>query len=313
MPSPLDTPQVRTRVVTAVLTAIVVAVPLFPEWFGLGSVTPFVQLVAFRPQGIVVLAVLGALVTIRKRVPGIVILALALTAAVLTAPRVLSRPDSAQKTITVMASNVLGGGADPDSVARIIRERRPAFVSLPEARTDVRDAILQRVSDLGYRGYTEQPESSPVGATSVLVAPELGDVTVQRHQPDTRFGTVIVKAGDLTLVGYHSYPPLPGRTGTWRHDLEALRTWCEGRTIVAGDFNATPDHVALRNAIEGCTDVGPATGNGLDGTWPAHRPGVLRAQIDHVVVTEDLAAVGFSTYDIEGSDHRAVVATVGLP
>ena len=42
------------------------------------------------------------------------------------------------------------------------------------------------------------------------------------------------------------------------------------------------------------------------------RPAALRTQIDHVVVTNGLAPIDFTSYDILGSDHRAVVAKLAV-
>jgi len=311
------------RPVTALALGLLVAVPLFPEVFGLGGVSPFAQLTAFRPQGIAVIAVVAALALIRRtwRLYGALGLALAVVAGGLVVPRVLSSPDDAPAgttTLTVMGANVLGGGADAGRVAEVIRERRPAFVSLPEAQVDVRQRIEVGLSGLGYRGYTFQSSDAPVSATSVLVSPELGGVTFDTGRGATEFGHVFVTGGTLgrlRLVAYHSYPPMLGSLGVWKRDLEAVGSWCsEGiPTIIAGDFNATVDHGPFRQALgSSCRSVAPAVGEGLQGTWPSDRPAALRTQIDHVVVTNGLAPIDFTSYDILGSDHRAVVARLAV-
>lgn len=299
------------------LLPLLVAVPLFPELFWLDGQTPFTQLVAFRPQGTAVIGLIGVLALLRRslRPAGAVLLALATVAALLTAPRVLSDPERAPTgttELTIMAANVLGGGARAASVAEVIQSRRPVFVALPEAQEDVRRMIEAELD--GYRGYTVQSTRAPVSAMSVLVSTELGDVTFGSDEGATSFGNVIVTAERVRLVAYHSRPPLLGDTGTWQRDQSALKRWCSegGPTIVAGDFNASLDHAALRDAISNCRSAAAEVGKGLAGTWPAHRPAVLRTQIDHVVATEDLTVTGFSTYHIEGTDHRAVVATLAV-
>ncbi len=83
---------------------------------------------------------------------------------------------------------------------------------------------------------------------------------------------------------------------------------------MAGDFNATTDHADFRHALgSNCRSVASLTGSGLVGTWPSDRPAVTRTQIDHVLITWQLEPDRFTTYAIEGSDHRAVVATVAVP
>ncbi|MEI8412721.1 MULTISPECIES: endonuclease/exonuclease/phosphatase family protein [unclassified Kribbella] len=312
------------RVVLSVLFLLIVAVPLYPELVGLDEVTPFAQLVAFRPQGLAVLLVLGILMLVRRgwRIAAVLVLILALTGAALTAPRQFSDadpPPAGSRVLTIMVANVLGGGADAGRVAEVIRERKPDLVSLPEAQADVREEIRAHLQGLTYNGYTLQPSAAVESATSVLVSSSLGAVQFTQDGSATTFGHIIVTGGNLgevRLIAYHGFPPLPSAVTTWKKDLEVLRHWCAQNppTIVAGDFNATTDHADFRHALGGnCRSVASLTGGGLIGTWPSDQPAVTRTQIDHVLLTRQLEPGSFTTYAIEGSDHRAVVATIAVP
>ncbi|MFF0264078.1 endonuclease/exonuclease/phosphatase family protein [Kribbella sp. NPDC004536] len=310
------------RVVLSVLFLLIVAVPLFPELFGLDELTPFTQLAAFRPQCLVVVLVLALLMLVRRgwRIASALVAVLALVGTALTVPREFSRarqaPEGA-RVLTIMVANVLGGGARAADVAAVIRAQQPDLVSLPEAQADVREQISVQLQDLRYKGFTAQPIPAAPSATSVLVSASLGDVTFA-SEPGTTFGNIVVTAGNLgavQLIAYHGYPPLAGAVPTWKHDLLKVRQWCsqDAPTVIAGDFNATVDHADFRNALNGyCRSVGPSIGSGLEGTWPADQPGVLRTQIDHVVATRQLEPETFATYSIHGTDHRAVVARVAL-
>ncbi|MEV6281402.1 endonuclease/exonuclease/phosphatase family protein [Kribbella sp. NPDC051770] len=340
-------------VVLSTLFLLVVAVPLYPELFGLDEVTPFPQLVAFRPQLLALVLVLALLMLVRRswRLASALVVLLVLTGAALTAPRAISDPEPPEpgsRALTVMVANVLGGGADPEEVGKLIRSQRPDLVSLPEAQVDVREQIQQQLSGLGYHGYTVQANAAPESATSVLVASSLGKVAFTAdtldpgrvnavvpngaapegkpaldkagvvQQTTTRFGHIVVTGGTLgklRLIAYHGYPPLPSEVSTWKQDLVVLRKWCASDvpTIVAGDFNATSDHADFRDALgKNCRSVGPAVGEGLQGTWPADRPVFARTQIDHVVAGVGVEPSRFKTYEIDGSDHRAVIATVAV-
>jgi endonuclease/exonuclease/phosphatase (EEP) superfamily protein YafD len=310
------------RVVLSVLFLVIVAVPLYPELFGLDEVTPFTQLAAFRPQFLAVVLVLALLMLVRRgwRIAAALIAVLGLVGAALTASRQFSRarpaPDGA-RVLTIMVANVLGGGARAADVAEVIRERKPDLVSLPEAQADVREQIRVQLQDQRYKGFTVQPSRAVPSATSVLVSSALGDVTFA-SEPGTTFGNIVVTGGNLgpvRLIAYHGYPPLTDAVTTWAHDLLKVRQWCtqDPPTVIAGDFNATLDHADFRSALGGyCRSVGPAVGGGLQGTWPADQPAVLRTQIDHVVVTRRFEPGEFTTYPIHGTDHRAVVATVAV-
>lgn len=310
------------RVVLSVLFLVIVAVPVYPELFGLDELTPLTQLAAFRPQILVVVLVLALLMLVRRgwRIAAALIGVLGLVGVALTVPRQLSgarpAPEGARE-LTVMVANVLGGGASAADVAELIRERKPDLVSLPEAQVDVREEIRAQLQDQQYKGFTTQPSRAVPSATSVLVSAALGDVTIAA-EPGTTFGTVVVTGGNLgaiRLIAYHGYPPLPDAVTTWKKDLQKVRHWCaqDPPLVIAGDFNATVDHADFRHALGGyCRSVGPSVGRGLLGTWPADQPAVLRTQIDHVVVSRQLQPRRFTTYPIRGTDHRAVVATVAV-
>ncbi|TDD58364.1 endonuclease/exonuclease/phosphatase family protein [Kribbella antibiotica] len=307
--------------VLSVLFLVIVAVPLYPELYGLDELTPFTQLVAFRPQGLVIVFAVALLMLIRKswRIAAALVAVLTLTGAGLTLPRVTSDPEppaADTRVLTIMVANVLGGGAKAGAVAELIREHKPDLVSLPEAQVDVREEIRAQVE--GYTGYTEQPTKAVESATSVLVAGSLGAVQVRPDLP-TSFGNLMITGGNLgqlRLVAYHGFPPLPEDVPPWKHDLTQVRRWCaqDPPTIVAGDFNATLDHADFRWALaSNCHSVGPSVGGGLKGTWPSDQPAIARTQIDHVLATRTIRPLKFATYEVEGTDHLAVIATVAVP
>jgi endonuclease/exonuclease/phosphatase (EEP) superfamily protein YafD len=118
----------------------------------------------------------------------------------------------------------------------------------------------------------------------------------------------------VRVVATHTQSPKPGDTAAWRRDVAALSRWCTGErpTVVAGDLNATLDHAELREAIAGCTDTASDVGAGLSGTWPSALPRLFGAQIDHVLVAGGPRPRAAEVVDVPGSDHRGLLARVGL-
>ncbi|WP_112243708.1 endonuclease/exonuclease/phosphatase family protein [Kribbella monticola] len=340
------------RVVLSVLFLLVVALPLYPELYGLEAVSPFAQLVAFRPQALVLVLLVGLVMLLRRgwRLAAVLVCLLSLAGMGLVAPRVFSEPTPpppGSRALTIMVANVLGGGADAKEVARLIKEQRPDLVSLPEAQVDVRQEIQDHLEGLTYHGFTQQANAAVESATSVLVSSSLGEVQFDSEKLDTgkvnstqlkpgagepgaetigpvqqtstQFGHIIVTGGtlgNLRLIVYHGYPPLPSEVTTWKRDLEVVKGWCrqDRPTILAGDFNATSDHYDFRQALgDHCRSVAPSVGAGLSGTWPSNRITLAQTQIDHVVITTGIKPGKFTTYKIAGTDHRAVIAHVAVP
>ena len=86
-----------------------------------------------------------------------------------------------------------------------------------------------------------------------------------------------------------------------------------GSVIAAGDFNSTPDMGQFGHLLtDGYRDAVEQTGAGFAPTFPSrpwHPPLIT---IDHVL-TRQAAASSIRTVFIQGSDHRALLATVEVP
>jgi endonuclease/exonuclease/phosphatase family metal-dependent hydrolase len=85
--------------------------------------------------------------------------------------------------------------------------------------------------------------------------------------------------------------------------------------ILAGDFNSTLDHVALRRLIDtGYRDAAEVVGAGLIGTWgPYDGLPFPPVTLDHVLVDRQIGVRAVSVHRIPGSDHRAVFADLTIP
>ena len=117
------------------------------------------------------------------------------------------------------------------------------------------------------------------------------------------------------IVAAHAVAPRQEYMTQWRSDLQWLADQCAtDNVILAGDFNATLDHMTGLGVEGGtlgrCRDAASESGNGGIGTWPTDFPALLGAPIDHVMATPDWTVTGsvvMRTLDGSGSDHRPIV------
>jgi endonuclease/exonuclease/phosphatase (EEP) superfamily protein YafD len=221
--------------------------------------------------------------------------------------------------VTVLAANVLHGRADTGALAALVADEHPDFVVLPESGADFRDKLMPLLAGLGYRSWVASGGRPRDGDTvTLLVGERAGDVQV-RSAGGMRLPHLEATGGILgarTLYAVHPTAPMSRRGTAWWHDeLALIGQWCAGpeAPLVAGDFNATLDHPALRAALGRCRSAAAGTGRGLVGTFPAGVPRWLGIQIDHVLVPADAVTTRFAMLDVTGSDHRAVLARVRLP
>ncbi|KQP01551.1 endonuclease/exonuclease/phosphatase family protein [Leifsonia sp. Leaf264] len=332
--------------VVALIAALVALILVWPAVFGLQDQIVIAQLVAFRALlaigavvGVVVLSLLALLRPLRRIAVmlGVVLLVFAVANAAILGVRGLSQapasaaPSTKAQTITVLSWNTLGGSPGADEVARLALDRGADIVSLPETT----DAFATEVAELMRDGGSPMwalglsfSEIYEARSTAVLISPDLGEYSVESAggtgpPGNTNVSPTVVATPDSgdgpTIVAVHAVSPLRGEMTNWRSDLDWLAAQCAAGSdvIMAGDFNATIDHMIGRGTDGGdlgaCRDAAAANGAAALGTWPSDIPLLLGAPIDHVMTTDGWTATSFeviTSLDSLGSDHRPIVSTL---
>ncbi|MDN5894668.1 MAG: endonuclease/exonuclease/phosphatase family protein [Nocardioides sp.] len=288
-----------------------------------------IRLVAFTPFAlpfyvVCLLLVIGVLLAdpaARRRAVGVptVVLALGLVVhASWLAPEFVGRsPDVAGETFTVMNLNLLRGNADPEQVVRLVEERGVEVLVLEEI-TDAAVAALERAGLSEVLPHSAGQAGSDVEGTMVFATENIEAVS----QIGTGFGawsmTVRLPQGDVQLAAVHPVAPV-GDARSWRQDFGVLEASQRERPsdLMVGDFNATLDHRALREL--GFDDAAAMVNHGWGPTWPDNGttdilgvPVPRMVAIDHVLLGDRMAATEVDSASVDGTDHRAVIAEVGL-
>lgn len=242
--------------------------------------------------------------------------------------------DWTDDSVKVLSWNTLGDAPGAETIARVALESGADIVSLPETtkETGVEVALLMKEGGNPMWVHTVWFDKiAKARSTTILVSPRLGDYESvydsnrDRAEEAARVGntsvlpTVVLKptgGSGPTIVAVHAVAPVPGQMDNWRSDLEWLATQCtEDNVIMAGDFNATIDHMADLGTETGatlgrCIDAGARTGNAAVGTWSSAVPPLLGTPIDHVMSTSNWSATGMRVIDddsLDASDHRPIL------
>ncbi|MDR6865530.1 endonuclease/exonuclease/phosphatase (EEP) superfamily protein YafD [Microbacterium resistens] len=325
-----------------VLFAIATVVLAWPQFFHLEQTFPITQLVAAR--GLVVLAYLGILILalllaiarpLRGFAASIAIVALLGAAASAgvgavrgVAPSAL--PEKTAESVRVLAWNTAGEAVAAEEIAQTIVEQKADIVALPETTEAVGEEIAIMLRDQGrpmwvhHVQFRPEVERGPDSwQTTLLISPNLGDYSVIQSSADGSSNTGSVPSAVVmpvdgkgpTVVAVHTVAPRPDDMDGWREDLRWVADQCPGgNVIMAGDFNATVDHMGELGKNGGdlgaCLDAASRTGAGALGTWPTSLPSLAGAPIDHVMATAQWRASGSQVLDgnANGSDHRALIA-----
>lgn len=229
-------------------------------------------------------------------------------------------PADGATPLTVLTFNMYEGKADTVELFEVLQEHEVDVVVLPEITFGTLDELTSMgLSDL-YPYHLGRPNGA-VDGTMVFSKLVLTDTQVVPMEFQSY--SVVVGTGDeaVNLLAVHPRAPVPpGGVPQWSQENADLLAAAEaaGTDLVLGDFNATYDHAPMRAwADAGWRDSLELVNAGLSPTWPAnglspvpdfHPPALI--QIDHVLVGDRFAAIGSEVLEIDGSDHRAVIATV---
>ncbi|MFB9927337.1 endonuclease/exonuclease/phosphatase family protein [Amycolatopsis halotolerans] len=310
----------RTRLVTGLL--VLVGLPLLAVavlrtigWDGSGWY--LTALLALTPYFVVYGVLLAALaLMLRRWWIGCVVLALSVLLAVYVAPRVIpdAQPAANGKTVRVLAANLYLGQADPAALVRLVREHRIDVLNLVEM-TPAAMSGLEKAGLFQTLPYRVMHPASGVDGSGIVSRYPLTEEDFTGDSVQKQPGAEADLGGGTTLEMVAAHPRSPDSGYyQWEQEMRDLSRAIgeHGLRVVAGDFNATLDHAALRTVLSrGYVDAAEARGDGMVPTWSTAT--VPLVPLDHVLVDRRVAIRDYQVFEVPGSDHRAVYAEVQLP
>jgi endonuclease/exonuclease/phosphatase family metal-dependent hydrolase len=298
----------RVRTLIAWLVVLPWAVWAAVRVLGLERGFPFVQLMAFTPYVVLLALVAGVLAALlRRRAPAAVAAATVVVLATLLAPRAIGADSDARgRELRIMTANAFYGRLHADELAALVRRERVDVLTVqelsPQLAQWLENLMPHKVTLPKPRGGSGIYSMRPLrplqpfeGASSDMAAAEL--------------------EGGVKIISVHVAVPLRGDDlPRWRADLRNLPAAAPDGPVqlLAGDFNSTLDHDALRELVgRGYRDAAEVTGAGFRPTWQGRRAPPVT--IDHILVPERVGVRDVAVHELPRSDHDSVVATVVLP
>ncbi|WP_433206157.1 endonuclease/exonuclease/phosphatase family protein [Lentzea sp. CA-135723] len=288
---------------------------------GIDGTRYMIAATSLTPYYTVVGLLIGLFALMRRRwVIGLTMTLVGIVLVANVAPRAFSdaRPNGVGQQVRLMTSNLLTGIADAEFLVQEVKRRGVDVLAMqeltPEMVRDLERAGLNQV--LPNRVFLDEPGGSGSGIASRF--------PLQRRNltpPGTlqQAGAVVDLPGkDIEVVSVHPLPPVvTDGPEAWQRELAGLPSpdSTGALRVLAGDFNATLDHVGLTRLLnKGYVDAADQVGKGLIHTWPSDS-GVWPppVTIDHVLVDSKILVDTVDVFDVPGSDHRAVVTQFVVP
>jgi endonuclease/exonuclease/phosphatase (EEP) superfamily protein YafD len=226
-------------------------------------------------------------------------------------PSVPAAPDA--RPTRVYFANVWARNDRMSLLEASIEEADADVVALVEVSEDHQRMLPVLLDEYPY--LISGKPGRPDGAARILIASRVPVRVLGRERADGLSALeVLVRSpgAPFRLIVVHTTRPWPfDRPGAQAHQLERVKTrlfnGAPERTLLVGDFNATPSTVVLERFAQQ-TRLRPAPA--VIGTWPSVAPGPLRIGIDNAFVGSGLTVVSRRVGAPNGSDHRPVVVTV---
>lgn len=291
--------------------SLLLALPTLVRLVGDHGQRPLVVLAVLVPVAVVPLVVLALvqLLTRRRRLAAATVVVLALDALWLVPFYVADRVQLGER-LNVMTVNLRFGEADPSDLVSMVRRHRVdvlATVELTaEAVARLRAAGLDR--ELPYAQLAPFRAADGSGLWSRYPLDQLPPFDLRFQAPGA---LVKMPSRQVVVRVVHAFPPTDG--ALYRRDYAALRRQVRRLdptmpTVLAGDFNASTDNSELRRLMgDRFRDAAEQSGSGLHGTW-SFRGWPLLLQLDHILVDGHLQVRSTDVLEVNGSDHRAVLA-----
>jgi endonuclease/exonuclease/phosphatase (EEP) superfamily protein YafD len=273
-------------------------------------------LIALVPYFVIAGALLAVLALLLRRWGlGVAVVLVVAVLAAGVAPRAFahSRPYGTGPRLRVLSVNLYLGRADAASVVALVRAHQADVLSLQELTPAVIDALDAAGigAELPFRVL--QPPNQSLGSGLLSRYPLRPLSLGARAAYQMPSASLTLPSGQqVEIVAVHVVAPVrPLGAQPWQRELAGLPEggWSSPLRVLAGDFNATLDHAALRQLLNrGYKDAAAEVGQGLRATWPAAYWRWPPVTIDHVLVDRRCVVEQYQVLDVPGSDHHAVFA-----
>ncbi|SEQ29513.1 Uncharacterized conserved protein YafD, endonuclease/exonuclease/phosphatase (EEP) superfamily [Lentzea xinjiangensis] len=304
-----------------VVCAMAFVTAAFVRLLGIDGTRYMIATTSLTPYITVAGLLIGLFALFRKRwAVGLTMTIVAIVLAANVVPRAFpdSRPNGVGQPVRLMTANLLTGIADAEFLVREVKARRIHVLAMqeltPEMVLDLERAGLDQV--LPSRVFLDEPGGSGSGIASryPLTQRNLTPPSTLRQAA----ALVDLPGKDIEVVSVHPLPPVVTQgPEAWQRELAGLPSPDSTGAIrvLAGDFNATLDHVGLTRLLnKGYVDAADEVGKGLVHTWPG-RVGIWPppVTIDHVLVDTRCPVDTLDVVNVPGSDHRALVTQFVVP
>lgn len=232
-------------------------------------------------------------------------------------------PECVAERLTVAAANVHDENPDFDRLVDALLAADADILSTEESIPRFWSATRRLRSRYPFR-LTHFPEGGRTRNVMLWSKRPIKPLRINPHGPDApglALAEITLDGRRVAVAGLHGSRPVIGPQQGQFEGLAPIFANAPAPRIVMGDFNATLWSHAMSVAEKG---IGAKAIPGYRTTWrgeypnPIWRkrgwkpPAIIGNQIDHILISKDFAVERVETFDLPGSVHSGVKATLQL-
>lgn len=214
-----------------------------------------------------------------------------------------------QQTARILTHNISWRNRDFDAIDRLFAETDADIIVLQEVRQSHALYLEKLRERYPYQVMCDAGDYCGIVILSRHPIEYRETIEDENHIALAMETAVSIDGHELVLVGAHLSRPFRG-VGQANQFRSLTRVVAElpPNTVVAGDFNSAPWST---NMARYAPDAGVCASNAAQSTWPQWL-GPFGIPIDHVFLKSGVQLLSVGAVNGAKSDHKALVATVGL-
>ncbi len=234
-------------------------------------------------------------------------------------------PAGGDESLTALTMNLRCDEPALSGLVEVVERERPDIVVLQDLSQEGWDYLQGTSWWQTLPQHSMQPKDQPLAAaeTDPCGSVVFANATVTQASASDAAQPVVsvaLPSGPLTVVPV-SLPTLGTGLDPWLLGFETLDATLASHTsvgtaaaplLVVGDFNATREHLPMRQLIaeHGLVDAAEQAGAGWLPTFPANRRYPPLVAIDHILMSPELSASEVTAFSVRYGAHRVLVAHI---
>lgn len=214
-----------------------------------------------------------------------------------------------EQTVRLLTHNLYWRNENYGAITRLLTEQDPDVVVLQEIQP-WHEPFLERLkARYPYQAKCDTGNHCGVVVLSRYPVDFRGAIADENGHDVAMATSLSIDGRELVVVGAHLWQPFRGTHQTSQFDaLTQAVAALPPNTVVAGDFNSVP---WSPNMARFATGAELCVSNSLTSTWPQWL-GPFGIPIDQVFLKPGVTLLSIAAVDGAASDHKALIATVGL-